>query len=149
MTVLDFSVTPANIHDSKLFFPLISNVLSSSLSDLVKEAYGDNAYDTSTNREFCIDKDIKVSLHSKDETGKTPKKSRYAKKKSRKRSKIETLFGIAHENLGFGAVRVRGLWRVLIDTSIIFTGWNLGILYSFYMDRLQDRISLKRLLYKN
>jgi IS5 family transposase len=149
MTVLGFSVTPANVADCKLFSPLISSALSSNISDLVKEAYGDNAYDTSSNREFCKEKKIKVSLHSKEETGKTPKNSHSAQKKSRKRSKIETLFGIAHENLGFGAVQVRGLWRVLIDTSVIFIGWNLGILYSFYMDRLQDRISLKRLLYKN
>lgn len=149
MTVLDFSVTPANIHDSKLFSPLISRMLSSSLSDLVKEAYGDNAYDTKDNREFCKDNDIKVSLHSKAETGKNPQKPRLAKQKSKKRSKIETLFGIAHENLGFGAIRVRGLGRVVIDTSIIFSCWNLGILYSFYTDRLVDRISLKRLLYKN
>lgn len=149
MTVLDFSVTPANIHDSKMFSPLLSSLLSSSLSDLVKEAYGDNAYDTNRNREFCNREGVKVSLHSKEETGKHPNNPRSAKKKSKKRSKIETLYGIAHENLGFGAVRVRGRWRVVIDTSIVFTGWNLGILYSFYTNRLEDRISLKRLLYKN
>lgn len=149
MTVLDISVTLANIHDNKLFSPFISNALSSNLSDLIKEAYGDNAYDTSKNHKFCIDNIIKVSLHSKEETGKNPRNPRSVKMKSKKRSKIETIFGIAHENLGFGAVRVRSLWSVLIDTSIIYTSWNLGIVYSFYTDLLQDRISLKRLLYRN
>jgi len=159
MTVLDFSITPANIHDSKLFSPLISALLASDLSDLVKEAYGDNAYNTTHNRELCKKEDIVVSFHSKEETGKHPLRPGLAKKKSKKRSKIESLFGIAKENLGFGTgiakenlgfgtVRVRGLWRVSIDSSIIFMGWNLGILYAFYTDRWEDRISLKQLLYK-
>ena len=149
MTALDFEVTPANVHDSKLFAPLTLSLISRGLSNLVKESFGDNAYDTKGNREFCQEKRIKASFHTKEETGKTPKKKRSARKKSKKRSKIETMFGISHENMGFGSVRVRGLRRVVIDTALIFIGWNFGILYSFYIDRLVDRISLKRLLYKN
>jgi len=149
MTALDFEVTPANVHDSKLFIPLTSNLISRGFLSLVKESFGDNAYNTKVNREFCEEKRIKASFHTKEETGKTPKKKRSARKKSRKRSKIETVFGISHENMGFGSVRVRGLRRVVIDTALIFIGWNFGILYSFYIDRLVDRISLKRLLYKN
>lgn len=149
MTVLGFEVTPANVHDSKLFIPLISNLISRGLSMLIQENFGDNAYDTKSNREFCEENELKASFHTKEETGKAPKKKRSARKKSRVRSKIETVFGISHENMGFGTVRVRGLGRVSIDTSLIFIGWNFGILYSFYIDRMVDRISLKRLLYKN
>jgi hypothetical protein len=149
MTVLEFEVTPANIHDSKLFIPLAENVISRGLSTLVKENFGDNAYNTKTNRKFCDEKQIKSSFHTKKETGKNPKNKRSARKKSKRRSKIEAVFGISNLNMGFGSVRVRGLWRVSIDTSLIFIGWNFGILYSYYIDRFRDRISIKQLLYKN
>jgi len=98
---------------------------------------------------ISVTNDIKASFHGKDETGKNPKKKRSARKKSRIRSKIETIFGICNHNMGFGSVRVRTLPNVLIDTSIIFIAWNLGILYSYYINRFDDRISLKQLLYKN
>ena len=149
MTVLDFIVTSANIHDGKLFIPLISSIFSSNLSELIRESYGDNLYDTNINRNFCKEKNLKNLFHTKEETGKNPKKRRSARKKSKKRSKIETIFGISQENLGFGSVRVRGICRVKIDTSLIFTGWNFGILYSYYIDQFEDRISIKRLFYKN
>lgn len=149
MTVLDFKVTPANVPDCKLFIPLISNLISQGFSDLIKKGFGDNAYDTKANRDFCSEKEVEASFHTKEETGKAPKNKRSARKKSRTRSKIETVFGISHENMGFGSVQVRGLWRVSIDTSLIFIGWNFGILYSYYIDRFEDRISLKQLLYKN
>ncbi|MHA1282320.1 MAG: hypothetical protein ACTSQP_07395 [Promethearchaeota archaeon] len=77
------------------------------------------------------------------------RKKRSAKKKLRTRSKIETIFGISNHNMGFGSVRVRTLLNVIIDTSLIFIAWNLGILYSYYINRFEDRISLKQLLYKN
>ncbi|MHA1251696.1 MAG: hypothetical protein ACTSRP_17025 [Candidatus Helarchaeota archaeon] len=64
-------------------------------------------------------------------------------------SKIETLFGISHENMGVGSVRVRTLPRIKIDTSLIFIAWNFGILYAFCIDQFEDRFSLKKFLYKN
>jgi hypothetical protein len=149
MTILDYKITPANTHDCKFLIPLVSNVLSSKLANLLKKLFGDNAYNTKTNRDFCHENHLEPLFHSKDETGKHPKKKRSAKKKSKKRSKIEPVFGISKLNLGFGSVRVRGIQRVSIDTDLIFIGWNLGILYSHYIDQFEDRISLKRLLYKN
>ena len=144
----DFKVTPANLHDSHMCIPLFLNVCSSNLYNLIKKAYGDNAYNNEENRNFLEEHDIKVLFHMKDETGKNPKKRTSAKKKSKKRSRIEALFGISHENLGFGIVNVRGLINVSIDTTIIFSGWNFGILYSYFINRFEDRIKLKRLFYK-
>lgn len=148
-TVLDFIVTPANIHDSKLFIPLFSSMLSSGIFNSTKEVYGDNAYDSEQNRNFLIEKGIKVLFHTKEETGKEPKKKRSARKKSKIRSRIEVIFGISNENLGFGTVKVRGLFKVMIDTSLVFSAWNFGILMSYYINQFADRISLKKLLYKN
>jgi len=149
MTVLDFTVTPANVHDSIVFMPLVSKVLSSKVGCLVKKIFADNAYATKKHHAFCHEHHIAPLFHGKAETGKHPKKKVSAKKKSKKRSKIEPVFGISKLNLGFGTVRVRGRERVLIDTSLIFIGWNFGILYSYYIDQFEDRISLKRLLYTN
>jgi len=149
MSILNFLVTPANRHDSCLFIPLIRNMELSPIFPAIKDVYGDNAYDTERNRIHLEERGICALFHSKDETGKTPKKPQSAKRKSKKRSKIEAVFGISQENFGFGSVYVRGLSNVVIDTSIIFIGWNLGILYSYFVDRFEDRISLKKLLYKN
>ena len=149
MTALDFIVTPANMPDSKLFIPLFSRMYSTNIGTLIKKIYGDNAYDSKINRDFLEEREIVALFHTKEETGKNPVKSRSARKKSKKRSRIEVMFGIAHQNLGFGRVNVRRLPRVIIDTSFIFIAWNLGILYSYHVDQVEDRISLKALLYKN
>ena len=148
MTVFDFIITPANLHDSQICVPLFLNACSTNIINLIKKVYGDNAYNIEKNRNFLEERDIRVLFHTKEETGKNPKKGISAKKKSKKRSCIEALFGISQENLGFGRVNVRGLVNVSIDTSIIFSGWNFGILYSYFINHFEDRISLKRLLYK-
>ena len=148
MTVLNFIVTPANVHDSKMFVPLFSTSKNASFFSTIRAVYGDNAYDSEQNRSFLENDRLKALFHSKDETGKVPKKPKSARRKSKKRSRIEVLFGISHENLGFGSVKVRRLPNVKIDTAIIFSGWNLGSLYSYFVDRIEDRISLKKLLYK-
>lgn len=149
MTVLDFIVTPANVHDSKMFIPLMSHTKETHYFSNVSAVYGDNAYDSEKNKSYLEHNHIKALFHTKEETGKTPKKPKSAKRKSKKRSRIEVLFGISHENLGFGSVRVRRLSNVQIDTAIIFSSWNLGSLYSYFVGRIEDRISLKKLLYKN
>jgi len=149
MTVLDFILTPANVHDSKMFVPLIADMRESLFFSHIRGAYGDNAYDCEKNKIYLEEHHIDALFHTKEETGKHPEKPKSAKRKSKKRSRIEVLFGISHENLGFGSVRVRRLSNVQIDTAIIFSSWNLGSLYSYFVNRLEDRISLKKLLYKN
>ena len=148
MTVLNFIITPANIHDSKMFIPLFSSTCESATFLEIGAVYGDNAYDSEENKSYLKESRIEALFHTKEETGKNPKNSKSAKRKSKKRSKIEVLFGISRENLGFGSVKVRKLSNIKIDTAIIFIGWNLGILYSYFVDRIEDRISLKKLLYK-
>ena len=149
MAVLNFLVTPANVHDSKLFVPLLSDTQHLASFPDITAVYGDNAYDSDLNKSYLEKGGIEARFHSKDETGKKPKYSKSAKQKSKKRSKIEVLFGISKENLGFGSVKVRTLRNVQIDTAIIFSGWNLGILYSYFVNRIADRLSLKKLMYKN
>ncbi|MFX1339823.1 MAG: transposase [Promethearchaeota archaeon] len=149
MTVLNFDITPANRHDSQMCIPIVIQACSTHLKTLIKKLYGDNAYDIERNRTFLEEHHIRVLFHTKEETGKHPKNPVSAKKKSKKRSRVEALFGISQENLGFGRVNVRGLGRVFIDTAIIFSGWNFGILYSYFINQFKDRISLKRLLYKS
>lgn len=148
MAVLNFVVSPANVHDSRLFIPLFSNTRHSATFPDINAVYGDNAYDSELNKSYLKRNGVDARFHTKEETGKTPKNPKSAKQKSKKRSKIEVLFGISKENLGFGSVRVRKLSNVKMDTAIIFSGWNLGILYSYFVDRIEDRISLKKLLYK-
>lgn len=149
MTVLEYVVTPANVHDGQLYVPLLSSLSSKNVFELIKEMYGDNAYDSEKNRCFSREKGIVPLFHTKEETGKTPKKKRSAKKKSKKRSRIEALFGISCENMGLGKTRVRGLPRVAIDISLVFIVWNFGSVYAFFVNQLEDRISLKKLLYNN
>jgi len=149
MTVVDFTVTPANVHDSKMFIPLLSRIIPGKIGGRIQKMYGDNAYATKKNREKLRAHGIGDFFHRKSETGKHPKNKRAAKRKSKIRSIIEPLFGISQENLGFGAVRVRGLSNVEIDTSLVFIGWNLQAVYAFFIGHLEDRRSLKTLLYEH
>lgn len=149
MAVLNFLVTPANVHDSKLFIPLFFNTQDSTSFSDINAVYGDNAYYSELHKAYLEEQGIDARFHTKEETGKNPKNPKSANRKSKKRSKIEVVFGISKENLGFGAVRVRTLPRVMIDTALIFTSWNLGIIYSYFINRFEDRLSLKKLLYKN
>ncbi len=142
-------VTPANTYDCQLFMPLFSAPQDLERFPEIRALYGDNAYDSESHRTFLEAQGIEPRFHTKDETGKTPKMRESAKRKSKKHSKIEVLFGIFQENLGFGAVKVRRMSNVRIDTVIIFSGRNVGILYAYFMDKIEDRISLKELLYKN
>lgn len=148
MTVLNFIITPANVHDSRIFIPLFSNSKETLFFSNISAVYGDNAYNSEKNRVFLENSNVRVLFHTKEETGKEPKNPKSAKRKSKKRSRIEVLFGISQENLGFGSGKVRRLSNVKIDTAIIFSGWNLGSLYSYFVNKIEDRISLKKLLYK-
>ncbi|MHA1251697.1 MAG: hypothetical protein ACTSRP_17030 [Candidatus Helarchaeota archaeon] len=67
---LYFRITPSNIYNSKLFIPLIINLLSKSFANFINGCYGDNAYDSLDNREFCRNHNIKTCFHTKAETSK-------------------------------------------------------------------------------
>ena len=76
MAVLNFLVTPANVHDSKLFVPLLSDTQHLASFPDITAVYGDNAYDSDLNKSYLEKGGIEARFHSKDETGKKPKYSR-------------------------------------------------------------------------
>ncbi len=70
--------------------------------------HGDHAFFTAANLKWLAFHEIQREFHSKEESGKHPKKKRGAKRKARIRSKIEAVFGIMKENYHFGPTQVRG-----------------------------------------
>ena len=149
MPVLDYHLTPANRHDSGAFVPLLLSMEEHEMLPRVGAFYGDNAYFTAKNRKWLEYFKKSCKLHSKEETGKKPKNRRSAKKKSRVRSKVESTFGIMEENYNFGHTQLRGIDNVKTDTCLLFSSWNHFFLLSYFMERFEDCISLRRLFYEN
>jgi hypothetical protein len=149
MAILDYHITPANRHDAGALVPLLLSMENHDMISRVRDFYGDNAYFTANNQKWLAFYEKPCKFHSNEETGKLPKKPRSAKKKSRVRSKIESTFGILHDNYHFGRLRVRHTINVKIDACLIFTAWNLFFLLSYVMDRFEDCISLRKLMYEN
>ncbi len=149
MPVIDYHLTPANRHDSGAFIPLLLSMEEHETLPRVGSFYGDNAYFTTKNREWLVFHEKACKFHSRDETGKAPKNRRSAKRKSRVRSKVESTFGIMEKNYNFGQTQLRGINNVKIDTCLIFSAWNHFFLLSFFMERFEDCISLRRIFYEN
>ena len=149
MPIIDYHLTPANRHDAGAFVPLLLSMEVHEMLPLVGAFYGDNAYFTTENRAWLEFHEKCCKIHSKEETGKAPKNRRSAKKKSRIRSKVESTFGIMEKNYNFGQTRLRGIDNVKIDTCLKFSSWNHFFLLSYFTERFEDRISLRRLFYEN
>ena len=149
MPILDYHLTPANQHDSGALLPLLLSMEEHELLHRIGDFYGDNAYFTIRIRRWLEFFEKRCKIHSKDETGKHPKNRRSAKKKSRIRSKVESTFGILHKNHDFGQTLVRGMNNVKIDTCLKVTSWNHFFLISYFMNRFEDCISLRKLFYEN
>ncbi len=108
--------------------------------------YGDNAYDTAGNRALLKD-EVKVPLfHTKAESGDGPARPRSARRKSRIRSKVESVFGILVENYTFGTLRVRGFKRSSIEVALACCAWDFFFLMATFVGKTECRISVKQLL---
>lgn len=149
MPIIDYHLTPANRHDAGAFVPLLLSMEEQDTLPRVGAFYGDNAYFTAENRAWLEFFEKSCKLHSKEETGKAPKNQRSAKKKSRVRSKVESTYGIMEKNYNFGQTRLRGIDNMKIDTSLKFSAWNHFFLLSYFTDRFEECISLRRLFYEN
>jgi len=149
MLILEYRVTPANRHDASALVPVLLSMERHGTITKVGDFYGDNAFFTVNNMKWLSFYEKACKFHSKEETGKNPKKRRSAKKKSHIRSRIESTFGILHKNHHFGRARTRELPKVTMDACLIFTSWNLFFMVSYFMDKSQHRISLRKLFYEN
>jgi len=149
MPILDYHVTPANHHDSGAFIPLLLSMEAHDVLSRIGDFYGDHAYFTMEIRRWLGFFEKRCKIHSKEEAGKHPKNRRSAKKKSRVRSKVESTFGILHKNYNFGQTLVRGMNNVKIDTCLKVTSWNHFFLLSYFINRFEDCISLRKLFNEN
>jgi len=145
--IVAFHLTPANRADGEAFPPLLWKMEENKILAFLHSIYGDNAYPSTTNAAWLAFYEIENKFHTRQETGKSPNRPRSARQKSKIRSKVEGVFGILTENYGFGRTRVRTQSQVKRETALIFSAWNFFILIAFLMDRFEDRISLRRLLY--
>ena len=149
MAIIDYLVTPANRHDASALVPVLLSMEKHGTIAKVGAFYGDNAFFTVNNEKWLSFYEKECKFHSKEETGKCPKKRRSAKKKSRVRSRVESTFGILHKNHHFGRARTRALPKVTVDACLIFTSWNHFFMVSYFVDKSKHRISLRKLFYEN
>lgn len=64
MTVFEFKVTSANIHDSKLLITLFLSESSTNVEKLIKEMYGDDAHNAERNRKSLMEYDSNINSSS-------------------------------------------------------------------------------------
>lgn len=145
--VFAFRVTPANVSDKVQLIPTLGPLEAEGMLKYVGALWGDNAFCTTGNREWMVDKHVADHLHTADETGKDRKNPRSARRKSKIRSKIEALFGILRENTVFQRSRVRTLPRVTMEQALIFTAHNLFGLVALIDGRFEDHLSMRRFLW--
>jgi hypothetical protein len=138
-------ITPANTGDAKHFIPLMEQAASREILDKIFQVHGDCAYHVALNLDWLEFKQIECKFHDKDESGLHRKNKRSARKKSKIRSVIEALFGIAKNNLTFEKPLVRGMEAIRIDTSLVFTAWNLFMAFARLENRWIYRVSVKKL----
>jgi hypothetical protein len=138
-------ISPANTGDGKYFMPLMEEAERRGLLEKIRKAFGDCAYYNDGNLNWLISRRIDSRFHDKDESGVNRTKRRSARKKSRVRSVIEALFGIAKNNLTFEKPLVRGSMAVEMDTNIVFAAWNMFICFAFLEGKWMYRVSVKKL----
>jgi len=149
MAILGYAVAPANTSDANFLAPALEDVEKGRLLGQFNRMYGDNIFDNANNRALLAGINKECLFHTKAETGKHPAQPRSARRKSRRRSRIEAEFGIATNNYAFGRLATWTLPRVEIDLALFSTAWNFFFLMAWVVGRFDDRLSLKQLLYKN
>jgi len=148
MVILGYTVAGANTSDAKLLEPALRDVQVGGLLNQFNAIYGDNIFDSADNRALLETLNKTCCFHTAEETGKHPAQPRSARRKSRRRSRIEAEFGIASENFAFGRVAVWTKRRVETDLALFSAAWNFFFLMSWVVGHFEDRLSLKRLLYE-
>lgn len=143
--ILNFELTPANVHDGKTFPVLWNDLDQECLLTWIHEVYGDNAYASVGNENLVLQAQKVPCFHSKEETGKHPKKPKQAHKKSKIRSKIEATNGTLCLNYNIEHVRVRGQPRVQIEMALTLCLWNLFVILAYVEDNFEERCSVRKL----
>ena len=146
--IYGIQITPANTGDAKHFIPLMEQALARELLNNITQVHGDCAYHVEINLDWLNTRPYDCKFHDKSESGLHRTNKRSGRKKSRIRSVIEALFGIAKNNLTFEKPLVRGTTAVQVDTNLIFTAWNLFMVFARLEYRWMDRISVKKLFNK-
>ena len=148
MIIIGFIVLPANVCDANLLEFVLQDVAAGGFLGLFKALYGDNIFDTGDNRQLLAWLRKACRFHTKEETGKHPTKPRSARRKSKRRSRIEATFGIGKEDFAFGHVSVWTLPRVEIDLALFSTAYNFFFLMAWLVGRPEDGHCIKCLIYE-
>jgi len=141
-------ITPANTGDAKHFIPLMNQALDRDLLSNIIHVHGDCAYHVEINLDWLNAWLFDCRFHDKSESGLNRTNKRSGRRKSRIRSVIEAMFGIAKNNLTFEKPLVRGKTAIQIDTNLVFTAWNFAMIFARLEDRWMYRISVKTLFNK-
>ncbi|MHA1273026.1 MAG: hypothetical protein ACTSQS_06275 [Promethearchaeota archaeon] len=80
VSVLEYPVTPANRHNVRVLVLSLLSLEKNEMLPLVENFYGDNAYFTGENLRWLNFHEIRCCFHSKEETGKHPKKNMMRRK---------------------------------------------------------------------
>ena len=113
-------VTPANVHDSRKLKSLISKKETEAI-------FADKAYDSQGIRSWCEQRGIKCFILHKGKRNKplTEEEIQENKMLSKKRFRVEQVFGIAKSHYGMNRLPYVGLMRNKVKTFMVVMAMNL------------------------
>ena len=113
-------ITPANVHDSRKLKSLISKKETEAI-------FADKAYDSQGIRNWCEQRGIKCFILHKGKRNKplTEDESQENKMLSKKRFRVEQVFGIAKSHYGLDRFPYVGLMRNKVKTFMVVMAMNL------------------------
>lgn len=117
-----YAVTPANTHDSQVFEELLEETNTN------KDVFADSAYRSAEHETMLQEKGFRSRVQRKGYKNKplTEREKRGNKTRSRKRSRVEHVFGIMSQRAGTTIVRSIGLVRATAALGLRNLAYNLS-----------------------
>jgi len=117
--VLEYDVTPGNVHDSQVFETLLTGTEES--------VYADSAYSSQATRELLASRGIGDEVQRKGYRNKAISESDRNRNKeiAVTRSTVERVFGTLKEQYGMGRTRFLGLLRNIVQCGLFVMAYNL------------------------
>ena len=119
--VRDYAVTPANVHDSRVFDEIIDP------DNEDPEVWADSAYRSEETETVLAQAGYVSHIQEKGQVGQplTEEQNRRNRERSRVRSRVEHVFGVQENSLGGKFVRTIGLARATMKIGLMNLTYNL------------------------
>jgi IS5 family transposase len=123
--IQDYAVTPANVHDSRVFEDLLDTETASG-AGAKRPVYADSAYRSAEHEAYLAEQEMDSQIHEKGTRAAplTEPQKASNRKKSKIRARVEHVFG-AQAAMGGHLVRTIGLQRASVKIGLMNLAYNM------------------------